>query len=358
MECPSQASGAPLLPPDMLQPFPLRFRRDDLHVMAFFQGHPVYEAVEAMIRLRADGRPVIRAIITRHDQSQIDHINDAALLASFEGTQRACCRRDIDLQLVPLGAARRARLEFRSLQDERVVLDLITCGQPDARRGGLIDPGRHSPHSSLPLMWRGASTLADPRTRVTIDDVDYAVPVKIRTGSFTAHEGYYSEHFSMGAIRAGAWSAKLLKRPDHLGVGAEWIFHDGGGETIYRATALGAAGLTIVKCDGSGEIITAHPVGDRLAVQRIALPPETGAEGGLVLAFDGEGGFGLSIEGQQDVVSGRVRVVEEDERAIISLVPQAPLWAVHRAVHVVCSRTGDKVHVVTSIGPAPDHLGV
>ena len=118
--------GGVLLPPDVLQPFPLHFRRDDLHVMAFFQGHPTYEAVEAMIRLEADGRHSIRAIMTRHDQSQIDHINDVALLASFQETKRECCRRDIDLQLESLGEARRARLQFRSFRDERVVLDLIT----------------------------------------------------------------------------------------------------------------------------------------------------------------------------------------------------------------------------------------
>ena len=71
----SAPAGGVLLPPSVLQPFPLHFRRDDLHVMAFFQGHPAYEAVEAMIQLRADDRPAIRAILTRHDQSQIDHIN-------------------------------------------------------------------------------------------------------------------------------------------------------------------------------------------------------------------------------------------------------------------------------------------
>jgi len=195
--------GGVLLPPDVLQPFPLRFRRDDLHVMAFFQGHPAYEAVEAMIRVRADGRHSIRAILTRHDQSQIDHINDTELLASFQATERECCRRDIDLQLETLGEARRARLQFRSFKDERVVLDLVTCGRPDPARNGLIDPGRHSAHSSLPLMWRAASTLADPRTKVSIDDIAFAVPVKMRAGQFIAHEGYYSERFSMAAIRAG-----------------------------------------------------------------------------------------------------------------------------------------------------------
>ena len=73
------------LPADFLQPFLLRFRREDLHIMAFFVGHSDYEAVEAMIRYRADGTPSIRAILTRHDQRQIDHVNDDHLLAEGGG---------------------------------------------------------------------------------------------------------------------------------------------------------------------------------------------------------------------------------------------------------------------------------
>jgi hypothetical protein len=352
----SAPAGGLLLPPGVLQPFPLHFRRDDLHVMAFFQGHPTYEAVEAMIRLGADGRHSIRAILTRHDQSQIDHINDIELLASFQETERECCRRDIDLQLQSSGEARRARLQFRSFKDERVVLDLVTCGRPDPTRNGLIDPGRHSAHSSLPLMWRGASTLADPRTKVAIDDIEFAVPVKIRAGQFTAHEGYYSEHFSMAAMRAGTWSARVLKKPDHLDVGAEWAFREGTSDTTYRVMALDA-GLSIAKRDAPGEMITVTTVGNRLALARIALAPETGVKDGLVLAFDGIGGFGLSIEGNQDVVSGRVTVVEEDGRSRISLAPLTPAWATDRAVQVVCSNEGDRVQVVTTIGPARDHSG-
>ena len=66
-----------VLPPDLLQPFLLRFRREELHIMAFFSGHPDYEAVEAMISYRADGTPSIRAILTRHDQSQMSGANGA-----------------------------------------------------------------------------------------------------------------------------------------------------------------------------------------------------------------------------------------------------------------------------------------
>lgn len=344
---------ARLMPPDVIQPFPLRFRRDDLHVMAFFEGHPEYEAVEAMIQLRADGRKSIRAIITRHDQSQIDHVNDDALLAAFRGTERARCRRAIDLELESSTQGRRARLEFLSSAGERVVLDVVTVGQPDVKRGGLSDPGRHSASSSLPLMWRGASTLAGPRTKVTIDDVEYPVPLKVRAGAFVAHEGYYTERHSMGVIRTGTVSARPLKKPHRLEVGAEWLFQHDEYQTAYRVTALGAGGaLHIAKLQGSGEMITAHAIGDRLALTRISLPAEAGPTDGLVLAFDRDAGFSLSIEGQQDIVSGRVHLAEAPDGSVISLVPLQPGWAAARIVRVACSKDGDQMRFVTTIGSA------
>jgi hypothetical protein len=340
-----------LMPPNVLQPFPLRFRRDDLHVMAFFEGHPEYEAVEAMIQVRADGGKSIRAIITRHDQSQIDHVNDDALLAALRGTERARCRREIDLKLESSVQGRQARLEFLSSAGERVVLDLLTLGEPDVKRGGLSDPGGHSASSSLPLMWRGASTLAGPRTKVTIDDVEYPVPVKLRAGAFVAHEGYYTERHSMGVIRSGTVSAKRLKKPHRLEIGAEWLFQLDEFEAAYRVTALGAGGtLHITRLEGPGEIITAHAIEDRLALMRISLPAEAEMTDGLVLAFDRDAGFGLSMEGQQDIVAGRVHLAEGPDGSVISLRPLQPGWAVDRTVRVACSGDGDQMRIVTTIG--------
>ena len=154
-----------VLPPGLLQPFLLRFRREDLHIMAFFSGHPDYEAVEAMIRYRGDGAPSIRAILTRHDQSQIDHVDDD-LSAEGHGVTRQTCRRDIALAVDAPPGRRHARLEFESHAGEPVVLDITTVGEPDPRLGGISDPGSHSPNSSLPLMRRRASTLAGPQTAV------------------------------------------------------------------------------------------------------------------------------------------------------------------------------------------------
>jgi hypothetical protein len=346
-----RVGSALLLPHGVVQPFPLRFRRDDLHVMAFFRGHPEYEAVEAMIQLHPEGRNSIRAIITRHDQTQIDLVNDDDLLAAHRGSDRECHRRPIHLMMESLAEGRRARLEFLSQADESIVLDVVSAGQPEDKRGGLTDPGGHSADSSLPLMWRGASALAGPRTRVTIDGVEYLVPEKIRAGPFVAHQGYYTERHSMGAIRSGTVTAGIVQRPDRLDVGAEWVLRHDEYESVYRVTALGADGtLSIAKLDDTGETVTAHAIDNRLAVTRISLPAVAGPADGLVLSFDRDV-FSLSIEGQQDIVSGHVAVAETPGGLVISLRPSQPNWATVRIVRVVCLKDGDQMRFVTTIEP-------
>ena len=160
-------------------------------------------------------RPLIRAILTRHDQTQIDHVNDDDAIggrarrypADLPSGDRACvsmrCRAD---------GTRGSNLISHA--GEPVVLDITTVGEPDPERGGVSDPGSHSPNSSLPLMRRRATTLAGPQTSVTIDGKRFDVPVKIRSGPFVAHEGYYTEGHSFAAIRAGTMSYRLKARPE------------------------------------------------------------------------------------------------------------------------------------------------
>jgi hypothetical protein len=59
-----------------VQPFSITYAYADSHVIAFLSGHPELEAVEAFIEHRRGNRPFVRVILTRHDKSQIDYVND------------------------------------------------------------------------------------------------------------------------------------------------------------------------------------------------------------------------------------------------------------------------------------------
>ena len=338
------------VPLDLLQPFFLRYRHDDLHVMAFFEGHAEYEAVEAMIRRKADGGYSIRAIITRHNQSQIDHINDEALLAEMRGAQRETCHRPIDLQLGAGEGGRRARLAFTSHAGESVVLDLTTAGEPDAARGGLTDPGGHSATSSLPLMWRGASALAGPLTTVSIDNVAYLVPEKVRRGPFVALEGYYSEPHIMGVIRAGTVTTRWLKRPERLDIGSEWVCEVDGREVVRRVTRRRSDGGLRIETPDSGETIIAVAGRDGLEIAEIQALGDTNAGSGLTLSFETRGRFALSMEGAPNLVTGAVEIANLAQTSRISLRPATPDWATGRVVHVDCAREDGAVTCITTIG--------
>jgi hypothetical protein len=350
MRTPTRAEAGILLPAGLLQPFLLRFRREDLHIMAFFSGHPDYEAVEAMIRYRADGAPSIRAILTRHDQSQIDHVNDDDLSAEGHGVSRQTCRRDIALTVDALPGKRRARLEFVSHAGEPVVLDITTTGEPDTTRGGVSDPGSHSLSTSLPLMWRRASALAGPQTEVLVGGRRLDIPVKIRAGAFVAHDGYFTEGHTFGAARAGAVSYRLRATPARMAVGERWILESDGGLTAYCIESRDPDGkLRITRSDRSSETIEAFATPDGLRVIRICKHAESGSSGGLDLAFDEPGNFRLAMDGET-IVSGSVEAEQQAEGVIAKLSPTQPDWAMARPIRLTCSKDLDRWTAVTQIG--------
>src|SRR6476659_51588 len=318
------------LPPNLLQPFLLGFRREDLHIMAFFRGHPNYEAVEAMIRYRADGTPSIRAILTRHDQRQIDHVNDDDLSAQAHGVDRQTCRRDIALAVEALPGRRHPRLAFNSHASEPVVLDITTTGEPDPRRGGISDPGSHSLNTSLPLMRRRASALAGPQTAVFVGGKRFEVPVKISSGPFVAHEGYFTEGHLFGAIRAGTIRDRLKTRPARIAAGEQWVLESDDRVVTYRIESIGPDGkLRIARTDAPNESIEAFATGEGLRITRIGSLADGRPQGGLDLAFHEAGHFSLAMEGET-IVLGSVEAKRQAGTAVISLSPTRPDWAAAR----------------------------
>jgi hypothetical protein len=330
-----------LLPPGVIQPFFLRFTREDWHVMAFIEGHPAYEAVEAMVREKPEGGWAIRAIITRHDQSQMDHLNEAELSAGMRGALREVFARNIDFTLDLTPTQPRARLAFMSGDDEPVVLSLTALGPPDPAGAGLSDPGGHSAVSSLPLMWRGASTLAADDTWVEIAGRRYEAPVRVLGPGRTAREGYLTRGHHMGVIRAGEVRLTPLRAPAALAPGGEWAFESDWREVVYRITGEARDGALAIERRGPlREVITARPVGERLELLAVAAPDADG----LALSFAGDR-FELAID-RQPLVTGRVA----SDGASITLAPDTPDWATRRPVRVQIAQADGATTFVTAVG--------
>jgi hypothetical protein len=98
-----------------------------------------------------------------------------------------------------------------------------------------------------------------------------------------------------------------------------------------------------------GESIEAFATGDGLRIMQIGSLPDGKPQGRLDLAFEEAGHFRLAMEGET-IVSGSTEVTRQAETDVLTLSPTQPNWAVARQVRVTCSRDGDLVTAVTTIG--------
>jgi hypothetical protein len=339
------------LPTGVVQPFNLDFAPDDLHVMAFFTGHDEYEAVEAMVRHRGSEPPLVRTILTRHDQSQVDHLNDDRLRqARVEERERVF--RDIECVVENEASFRRAIVRFRSFRGEAVELDVTSLGLPDKTRGGLTDPGGHSCGTSLPMMYRGASALAAPRSRVLIDGRSLSIPTKIAVGDrAVAMEGYFSEQHHMAAIRSGLQVLELLDRPDGFKVGERWVYRCDGELLTYRISRSSIAGeIEVTRSDSRVEVIRGTLVDGRIELAEVRARHPDHGQHFVALTFAG-GAFAVAIDGSEELVGGTVQAsAADDAEASIALVPHRPAWAAGRPVQTSITRSGaNRISVRTTI---------
>src|SRR5262249_49470065 len=231
-------------------------------------------------------------------------------------------------------------LEFLSHADEQVVLDITTVGEPDPKRAGISDPGTHSPTTSLPLMRRRASTLAGAKTAVFVGDKRFDVPVKIRSGPFVAHEGYFTEGHTFGAVSAGTISYRVTARPARVAIGEQWVFESDGRTMIYRIEHSDPGGKLRIAREDTGETIEAFATGEGLRAVRMVKRAVAGPEGGLDLAFAAAERFELAMDDDR-IVSGTVEVKRQAGATVIVLSPTQPDWAIPRQVNVACLRDGD-----------------
>jgi hypothetical protein len=156
------------VPYDFVQPFDIDFRYEDRHVIAFFDGHPAYEAVEAFLAERSGQGPLIRAILTRHDKTQVGLLNDEAVLETRRATNpsREAYFAAITFSVTVEGGNPHVLLAFVSHRGEAVLLDVRGTTPPLAVFGGLTDPQGHAP-DVLPILWRDASAVADMASSVS-----------------------------------------------------------------------------------------------------------------------------------------------------------------------------------------------
>jgi len=321
--------------------------------MAFVKGHPEYEAVEAMVRHRHGEDPLVRAIITRHDQSQVDHVNASASLRDTPAGREKCVREMTYLE-EDVTSGRRAFLTFKSFRGESIELNLSSFGRPDATRGGLTDPGNHSLTSSLPIMVRGKSAPLAPESSVTIDGKAFLIPPRISVGGRTiALDGYVSESHHMAALRAGSVDIELVERPSRFRPGDRWVYKCADELWIYRIVHATESGeIRVTRSGAMQETILCRLVDARIELVEFKIEDPAKAQHFVSLRFSPEGMFSLTMDGVDSLVCGTVETSDTgDGGGVIRLIPNVPAWAIKRPVQLSIARSsGDRISVATTVG--------
>ncbi len=338
------------LPLQIVNPFDFKYVADDLHVIAYIDRHPRYEALEAMVSFGAAGETSVRMIVTRHDQSQVDHVNSNVLEAAARGSGRETVRRNIDVKL-DLDAPRpSAEIRLQSFENEPIVLRVVCASVPDPARGGLSDPGEHSNGTSLPIMVRGKSAMAGSESRVEVGGQTYPIPEKFRAGPhFVAHNGYFTVSHQMALLRAGRRNLEVLQVPTSINSQSRWLYRSDEGERGYAVADFNADdGIAHIRSDDGRETVVARFERDRLQPIRVLAHRPNEAAVGACLSLDADRArFAISIGVEPELVSGRIEGASEGG---VHLMPELPAWAVSRSVGVGWNLEGAHARIQTTLG--------
>ena len=349
----------------IIQPFPIYFDSNDYHVMLFFEDHQEYESIEAMVREQHENSTFIRAIITRKDGTQADHINDKSYVEMLENKKR---KRDI--YYTPIQYRRSEKkgkmhitLRFSSFKEEDIFFDFYTASKPSPKRAGLIDPGAHSGNISLPVMIPEQVTLAGPKSSITINGLDYRIPVKIKIPLlFKGMKGYYSEIFNIGVFRAGSEHLKILEAPSSFKAGEKWLYQRGNKMSAYTIEDARREKLLIVK---DNEKIEAGFIDGNINIKKIFLFSDPGQSRGSVFSIEFEPflplkaidsvqnnnfTFNISIDKHSALVRGRVAIDSSDGNLNYTLIPEMPEWSIKRPVSTTISKDNDLYMLKTEVG--------
>ncbi|NPC76718.1 hypothetical protein HPC49_00420 [Pyxidicoccus fallax] len=357
---PHQLPG-PVQPEGIVQPFLITFERHEVQVIALLANHPVYDAIEVMVTRRTGRPPLLRAIITQLDGVQIDFINDeeAARERAAVLTDRRTLYRPMRYEEGERNGLPTMRLRFTSHEGERIVLSFEAFSPPTPEQGGFINPGNHSEDSSLPVMWAGTSALAHPHSQVTVDGISYRLRPAPQPGALLF---IYSEDFLIGVIREGQLRLWLAWAPRRIAVGERWVYWDNLGN-LHQYELVGIEGdlLTLHKTTTSSflaeEILTVQRVEGQFLLRSVRntgrldrredIPP---APQGFTLRLSTQGGFSLSTDEHENLVTGTASRQVSGNTTTWTLHPMDPPWTQGRTVRASVSRYGRWHHIENTVG--------
>lgn len=177
--CPLAAKTNPAgIPVGGTEAFPVKIliERADLQLMAYFCGNPDFCAIEAWVHTAGfpPNIPAIRVILTKPNGDQEDYINytrRTGLIHNDNGRELY----STPISLKGFSQGRDWLLSLTLQNGQACQFYYSGTGDPDAQWGGLTDPGNHSLHTAIPMMYREKSGMGDEKSYVRFGSHQYTV---------------------------------------------------------------------------------------------------------------------------------------------------------------------------------------
>ena len=303
----------------VIVPFDMISMYAEHHVIAWFSGHSEFESVEAFVY----GNGHVRAILTRHNGSQIDAFNYSPSAGMDESSSRERYSANIFFELAING--RDARLELDMPDGKTLTLSYIGQGKPNSRHAGLTDPGIHSSDGGLPAMYRKASSVSGPKSTVTIDGTEYAIPMDKAISHppfFTAYSAFLSDGYESLFMRTFA-EKEMPAIPCVPGTAPPLpAYRTGISENrILPAWKNGIAEVECIRSSSDAISGSSHAVELRFNPPFPNIAAMGRAESASV-------DFAVRFEGESAAsITGTVLVERSGDRVTVRLLPDEPSWA-------------------------------
>jgi hypothetical protein len=313
------ASGTEIEPSLLIMPFKAITYTARYHIIAFFDGHPDYESIEAFVfgAESAEGNPRIKVILTRHDKSQIDLVNwqDAG-----RTDREVYFSPDIAFEYTDRG--RSALLEFRDQNGQKWSLVYLADYPVDKAWGGMTDVRGHSPDGGLPVFYRDLSGIGNEQSCILCQGITYSVTIDENASNppfFVARMVYVSEGYNSFILGTGKHTVAV----DSLVLSHQQ-------NRLDMVDGPFSQRVDIVWKEGHPEIQSISSSCPLYSPDRsvlMAFDPPLADAAGMKTGARQTCRFSLSFGGAEPVVGGQI-ILEKTGRgqAVYHLVPEYPAW--------------------------------
>ncbi|AEJ19933.1 hypothetical protein [Gracilinema caldarium] len=340
----------------IINPFDIFYEKNDIHIMLYFLNHPKYESIEAMIN-DADTTQ-IRVILTKHDQTQIDYLNNQDKLNRIisDGTIRKTYFAEIEYKKEIIELKPAISMSFRTADQEMIDFYLSCSSAPSKKFAGLTNPEGHSAETSFPIMFREMSALANDKSKIIIDGKNYEIPVLVNIPIFfKGMKGYYSELFKMAVIRTGEKKLDITQYPSKIALGEKWVYSNGTNETEYVISRLENGYIEI-----SSKMFLVRGIvkNNSIGILSVSTYPSNN-EGSMLIQFEKpifsnlsmvvETNFRINIDSHEDLITGKLIYDNNQLTQRFRLMPNEPSWARKRNIQIEVQNDNNKVKWTSTI---------